>query len=477
MRFPVLVSAAPILTFLAALSPVSVAKAETVDEPLQIVVSLNEQSIQVFRGNMIVAQSNVSSGKPGHSTPTGIFSILHKKKFHRSNIYSGAPMPFMQRLTWTGIALHESNSVPSYPASHGCVRLPAAFAQELYGITNVGGHVMITNKPVTPTPVNHVFLPQPELERQFDPHHDQWRDLYEWHAQRGTVMVDNPAFDIATARLLEPLRAPADMRGAEQGKLPPRILITRQLRQDVTTRVQQLLNRLGYDAGLVDGAIGPDSQAAIRRFQEASNMVPDGRLTPEVIDALHKMAGEEIPTNAKLMVRQDFQPVFEAPITIEQPEIPLGTHLLIATGNSGEGLQWNSFTLENRLGDNARALYGISRDASDDVGVWQALNRLQISQDLRAFLSRIVRSGASIAISDGGSERYTGWNTDFAITTRPEITRSGSANLVAKVQGGSNRQTNNRSVVRVSNRKPPAQDRNLPGVRRIAPLPGLWLAR
>ena len=120
-------------TGLAIATPVRAAEDNKSSEPLQIVVSLNEQKLNIFRGEEVIASSKVSSGKPGHSTPTGIFSILHKKKFHRSNIYSGAPMPWMQRLTWTGIALHESNSVPNYPASHGCVRLPAAFAKELFG--------------------------------------------------------------------------------------------------------------------------------------------------------------------------------------------------------------------------------------------------------------------------------------------------------------------------------------------------------
>ncbi len=91
---------------------------------LQIVVSRDLQSLKVYDGDKVVASSKVSTGKPGHETPTGIFSVLEKRKFHRSNKYSDAPMPWMQRITWSGVALHESNSVPNYPASHGCVRLP-----------------------------------------------------------------------------------------------------------------------------------------------------------------------------------------------------------------------------------------------------------------------------------------------------------------------------------------------------------------
>ena len=107
---------------------------------LQIIVSKDKQSLAVYDGDKVVATSKVSTGKEGHDTPTGIFSILDKKKYHESNIYSNAPMPWMQRLTWSGIALHESSSVPNYPASHGCVCLPAKFGQSLYGQTERGVH-------------------------------------------------------------------------------------------------------------------------------------------------------------------------------------------------------------------------------------------------------------------------------------------------------------------------------------------------
>src|SRR3569623_3625662 len=105
---------------------------------LQIFVSKDKQSLAVYDGAEVVATSKISSGKDGHTTPSGIFSVIEKQKYHESNSYSNAPMPFMQRLTWSGIALHESNSVPRYPASHGCVRMPGAFAKSLYKMTEMG---------------------------------------------------------------------------------------------------------------------------------------------------------------------------------------------------------------------------------------------------------------------------------------------------------------------------------------------------
>ena len=80
-----------------------------------------EQTLTVYDGDQVIATSKVSTGKAGHTTPSGVFSILEKRKYHESNLYSNAPMPWMQRITWSGVALHESNSVPNYPASHGCV--------------------------------------------------------------------------------------------------------------------------------------------------------------------------------------------------------------------------------------------------------------------------------------------------------------------------------------------------------------------
>ncbi len=130
---------------------------------LQIIVSKDSQSLAVYDGAKVVATSKVSTGKQGHDTPTGIFSVLEKRKYHESNLYSNAPMPWMQRLTWSGIALHESSSVPNYPASHGCVRLPAAFAKSLYQMTTRGVHVIISDEAVSPQPITHasLFVPPP----------------------------------------------------------------------------------------------------------------------------------------------------------------------------------------------------------------------------------------------------------------------------------------------------------------------------
>lgn len=109
---------------------------------ISILVSIPGQIAYVYRDGVLIAASTVSTGKPGKGTPEGEFPILQKRVFHRSNLYSNAPMPFMQRLTWTGIALHGGH-LPGYPASHGCIRFPHEFAKRLFAITQLGTSVSV----------------------------------------------------------------------------------------------------------------------------------------------------------------------------------------------------------------------------------------------------------------------------------------------------------------------------------------------
>lgn len=112
--------------------------------PVSILISIPDQRAYVFQGETMVAASSVSTGKGDKPTPVGVFTILQKDKDHRSNKYDDAPMPFMQRLTWDGVALHAGRN-PGFPASHGCVRLPTAFAKKLFDMTTLGATVEVTD--------------------------------------------------------------------------------------------------------------------------------------------------------------------------------------------------------------------------------------------------------------------------------------------------------------------------------------------
>lgn len=125
--------------------------------PVVVVVSIAQQRAYAYRNGVPIGISTVSTGRTGYETPTGVFTILQKKVDHKSNLYDDAPMPFMQRLTWTGIAMHAGN-LPGYPASHGCVRLPIGFAKLLYGVTRLGLTVIVTDGAEVPR-----FAPTPTI--------------------------------------------------------------------------------------------------------------------------------------------------------------------------------------------------------------------------------------------------------------------------------------------------------------------------
>jgi lipoprotein-anchoring transpeptidase ErfK/SrfK len=126
-------------------------KHDNYEGKLKIVAVLDIQRIYIFKDDSLIAFSTISTGKAGKSTPTGRFTILQKNVDHKSNIYSNAPMPFMQRLTWDGIAMH-AGKIPGYPASHGCIRLPLGFAKALYGITKFDQEVVVLQDTLSPAP-------------------------------------------------------------------------------------------------------------------------------------------------------------------------------------------------------------------------------------------------------------------------------------------------------------------------------------
>ncbi len=122
--------------------------------PIILIISLPDQRVYVYRDGVRIATSTCSTGKLGHATPTGVFKILQKDKNHHSSTYNNAPMPYMNRLTWSGVALHAGN-LPGYPASHGCVRLPKQFAERLFGVTKLGMTVVIADDKSQPEEVTH----------------------------------------------------------------------------------------------------------------------------------------------------------------------------------------------------------------------------------------------------------------------------------------------------------------------------------
>lgn len=398
MGFAVFVMASP---------PALAAGAKT---PLQVVVSRDQQSLVVYDGDTVVATSKVSTGKAGHATPTGIFSILEKRRRHESNIYSNAPMPFMQRLTWSGIALHGSNHVPDYPASHGCVRLPSKFAASLFKMTGYGMHVVISDRQIAPVEVASEMLFQPSESRP-----------------KGPALSDVPLrpaigeFNQSAVEVAMTDKRPSPVASDEE-KVPIRILITRRGTQESVRDLQTLLNTLGYDAGLPDGFSGPATAAAIEAFQRAEGLPVEGKITPELIEAVFRKAGRSAPLNGVLRVRRQFQPVFEAEVAIAEPEMALGTHLLQFQDldtNTGQG-KWFGMSLENRLPKTTKKRLGITAEGEPDPpgALERTLSRITVPKDVRERLAGLLANGSSLSITDTESGLETGEGTDFITVTR-----------------------------------------------------------
>lgn len=198
--------------------------------PLIIAVSIDKQKVRVYDSNGLFAESPVSTGMKGHSTPMGVFSIIQKHKFHHSNIYSGAPMPYMQRITWSGVAMH-AGVLPGYAASHGCIRMPMAFAMKMWNWTKMGARVVVTPGEMTPASFSHPLLvaqkvaPQPvvadEIKNDLPKNNLPTSDMPAVKSDKGadagsTIKSENSAASLelrSTVGHASPLRT-ADASGA-----------------------------------------------------------------------------------------------------------------------------------------------------------------------------------------------------------------------------------------------------------------------
>lgn len=388
---------------------------------LQIIVSKQQQTLSVYDGNTVIATSRVSTGKEGHTTPSGIFSIIQKAKYHESNLYSNAPMPWMQRITWSGVALHESSSVPNRPASHGCVRLPGEFARKLYGMTTLGAQVIITDAPVAPFAVQHPFLFAPAHQQ------DQPQLLSDAKLRGADVAPGKNPIEVAMVDLPAAKAAPVPINSS-----PLRILITYRDEQQTIRDAQALLQELGFETGGIDGQTGTLTREAIKGFKRWKSLNPKGRLiTPEFMAALYQSANKPAPPRGHLYVRQDFKPLFDAPVKIAQPDQPLGTYFLVATAidqKSGHAT-WQALALDDaeRQTDDT-SIVTIDTDdgnkpAIEKSSINAVLDRISIEPTTRTRIETAMTAGTSLTITDQGVGPETSDGTDF-ITIIPPKDRS-----------------------------------------------------
>ncbi len=378
----------------------SLASPALAEGPMHVVVSLKEQRLWVYKGTEEIASSNISSGKAGYRTPTGVFSILQKRRHHRSNIYN-ASMPHMQRLTWSGIALHASGNVPNHPASHGCVRLPNEFAADLFKMNTRGVHVTIEQDPQIPVPIHHTSLFQPHETWSVNPKYDRW--LNQYIAARYLVMDQ------------------------QTSKQPLRILITRRTQGDDVRDAQRLLNMLGHNAGEEDGIMGPTTAKAIMSYQRVQGLQLTGLITAKLMTNLFLAGGEEFPKNGRILVRRGFKPVLQAEFEIKDPQIPMGSHLITAINFDRDAFitDWLAVTLEDRVYRQINLVGDLK--VEPDTGrvlLSDTLNRIRIDVETRRRISQMLTPGSSITISDNGISGETGKKgTDFVVITKPGKTQ------------------------------------------------------
>jgi L,D-transpeptidase catalytic domain len=448
-----------------------------------VVISIPKQRISVYGADGFHTQSAVSTGVPGHPTPTGVFSVIQKNRYHHSNIYSGAPMPFMQRITWSGVAMH-AGVLPGYPASHGCIRLTHTFASELWSMTRMGVRVIVAPEDVQPVELAHAALPTPTLTPAPTPvagaespkptlvvaTSDKTAaageaapgpvklltPLERAKAARAQTIADAPALakaakeavQASAARASEANKAIAALREAEHAleaarakheaavkavegaKTPDATERAKAAEAAAEARVAEA-SKAATDAAAVEAAKTQEAFAAAKAAWDAEKqsdaaaaVVRAGERSTEPISVFISKK-----TN-RVYIRQAWTPIYEAPITFKEPDLPLGTHVYVAMDPvaDGKAMRWLTVSLapqqlgaeqrqRGRRGDRAEA-QPVTHSARPRETAGSALERVEMPEETKKFISDRLWAGASLIVSDQGLSQETGKYTDFIVQTR-----------------------------------------------------------
>jgi L,D-transpeptidase catalytic domain len=407
--------------------------------PVQIFVSINQQKLHLYSDGAHVADTSVATGVPSLPTPLGVFSVIQKQVFHRSNIYSNAPMPFMQRITWSGVALHEGENI-GHRASHGCIRMPRDFAMRLYKLTRIGARVIVARGELKPTEFadSHLFV-----------HKDK--------APEPTVAAPTAGPAVLTAQSIDAGKAidaaPADATAVAQ----PAAALGLRVSADAVTADITKPDPTAKDAPKPDALKdrAPATAASIGAPASTPAVNAPSGATPDSADPVPPAKPAEIAKEPpakktpiaifisrkekKIYVRQDFEPIFNAAITIEQPEKPLGTHVFTAMNylDDHSTFRWTVVSLPGEAAkplrnmDNERRYerYAYHKRRGEDEGrpvgdsappqtPAEALARIEIPQDAIDYISQMMVPGSSLIVSDQGLGEETGEGTDFIVVMR-----------------------------------------------------------
>jgi hypothetical protein len=388
------------------------------------VVSIKDQRISIYDADGGAVRAHISSGQTGYETPVGIFSVLQKKEEHYSNLYDDASMPFMQRITWSGVALH-AGVLPGHPASHGCIRLPHEFAQRIFPLTKLGMRVVISRDDIAPVEIAHPLLPKPQPIREaavvtstaYEPlDEDDARatildpDVRNWPARQNLLNSLKAEAKVkaeeakAAMTSWETLKTDLKKHGAEVALVAKRDRAAEVKRkaearlanadkryaEAKAPREQQRAEKEKAGAAASLATAGAKLAEATKAAEQAEKIV--GRLNDEIaaaeaaknaaVAAAAEARRKTMPvsifvsaTSQKLYVRQGDEPVFDTQVAVASPEHPIGTHVFTALdyANNGNDVRWNVVTISRRssgesFGDDESEDHGRGRKPAEKSG-------------------------------------------------------------------------------------------------------------
>ncbi|MBI5264552.1 MAG: L,D-transpeptidase [Bradyrhizobium sp.] len=409
-------------------------------EPIMAIVSIKTQQVTFYDADGWILRAPVSTGTTGRETPAGVFAIVEKNKDHRSSLYDDAEMPNMQRITWNGIALH-GGPLPGYAASHGCIRMPFGFAEKLFDKTRIGLRVIISPDDTAPVEISHPALLVPKAEAvAAAPSRAETlaREAAEAvrtadEAKKAAATAAREAASLtASLRRLEGLKRSADAELAAADKAIAAAK-TDQARTQAEERKQKAAPKAAQAAAELDtakadatskrdaaAAAKDAAKVAEKRKAELARAAREAKLALEPVSIYISRATQ------KLYVRRNthkpapdgggevFDTSIEVPVTIRNPERPIGTHVFTAMAQSDAGLRWTVATIDN--GDDAR----------------DALDRITFPQDVLDRIAPTALPRSSIIISDEPLSSETNYRTEFVavlsnqpqggfVTRRPTI--------------------------------------------------------
>jgi L,D-transpeptidase catalytic domain len=408
-------------------------QSRTAGEPIMAIVSLHNQRITVYGANGWILRAPVSSGQKGRETPAGIFSVIQKVAEHYSNLYDDAYMPHMQRITWSGIALH-GGLLPGYPASHGCVRMPFDFAARLFDATRLGMRVIVAPSDVAPIEIAHpaLFLSKPGAGA---------------FAAAHTAEADEAARRADQARLA----AVTAFREAAQAMMPVRVAENLKLRAEAQLAAAETVLGFAISAEAKEQAQHAKAQALARiaelqvqlaaakaELQPKLDAVRPAREAAVVAEATRVAAAgaarELEPVSVlisrktqRLYVRQAFEPILESPVTILDADRPIGTHIFTAMEriNGDTKMRWSVISLDGGRPDGgvvsphnrARGSHAgnVGPMLTDPGSAKTALDRIVIPQDALDRIAGMASPRSSLIITDEALSSETGNGTDFVV--------------------------------------------------------------